>query len=189
MRAVVREAQNQGLNVKQKGTGLVLNDIYYPHSMLNSLPGNLSLVQTCTRVSESKVGFSGLKAPLSNMHNAPYLKGGQPYKTVEQGQGHSKAVYAKDAKAAQQILDTDCAYTAHNIARAIHVPGWDALELPSLRDHMREKYLQNKGCMKNLLDTVVLVPADTAPTYTQVNATPKQTGSKTRPSASPETTV
>ena len=87
------------------------------------------------------------------MYKAPHTKGGQPYKTVEHGHGHSKAKYANDKKAAQQILDTDSAYTAHSIAKSIHAPGWDAVALPDLREHMKEKYQQNKDCMNALLDT------------------------------------
>ena len=152
-RPVVREAQKQGVQAKQRGTGLVLDNVYYPHNKLNDLPENIKLAQTRTRISDSKVGFAGHLAPLSNMHRAPYTKDGQPYLTVEQGHGHSKAKYAKDQKAAQQILDTDCAYTAHNIARAIHAPGWDAIALPDLREHMKEKYQQNDNCMQALLNT------------------------------------
>ena len=62
-------------------------------------------------------------------------------------------MFAKNEKAAQQILDTECLYTANNIARAIHAPGWDVIELPNLKEHMKEKYLQNLDCRKELLAT------------------------------------
>ena len=131
----------------------MVNDIYYPHNKFDNLPANIRLARTRTRVSDSAVGFAGPLAPLSNMHCTPYMKDGQGYKTVEHGHGHSKAKFAKDEKAAQQILDTNCAHTAHNIARGIHAPGWDAIALPDLKAHMKEKFLQNRHCMQELLNT------------------------------------
>ena len=72
---------------------------------------------------------------------------------MEQGHFHSKAKFAKDAAAAQAILDTDSPFTARSTGKAIHVPGWEGIELTDLKDHMREKYLQNQRCMKVLMDT------------------------------------
>ena len=152
-RNIVPEAQKQGLQAKQRGTGVVVNDTYYPYNRLDNLPANVKLAQTRTRVSDRAVGFAGPLAPLSNMHRSPYTKDGQGYKTVEQGHGHSKAKYAGDTKSAQAILDTDCAFTAHSIAKAIHAPGWDNFALPNLKEHMKEKYLQNDDCMRELLNT------------------------------------
>ena len=72
---------------------------------------------------------------------------------MEQGHFHSKAKFAKDLVAAQAILDTDSPYTARNIGKAIHAPGWEGVELTDLKEHMREKYLQNQECMETLMET------------------------------------
>ena len=152
-RAVVREAQKQGLDAKQRGTGIVVNNVYYSHGSLNKLPENVTLASTRTKVSETAVGFAGPLAELSNMHRAPYTWKGEGYKTVEQGHFHSKAKYAKDTVAAQAILDTNSPYTARVIGKAIHAPGWEGIELVDLKEHMREKYLQNQRCLKALMDT------------------------------------
>ena len=152
-RAVAREAQKQGQNAKQRGTGIVVNNVYCSHNSLNKLPENIALARTRTRISDTAVGFAGPLAPLSNMHRAPYTWKGEGYKTVEQGHFHSKAKFAIDTAAAQAILDTDSPYTARSIGKAIHAPGWEGIELTDLKDHMREKYLQNQRCMKELMDT------------------------------------
>ena len=152
-RAVVREAQKQGLDAKQRGTGIVVNNVYYSHRCLNKLPENVTLASTRTKVSETAVGFAGPLAELSNMHRAPYTWKGEDYKTVEQGHFHSKAKYAKDMVSAQAILDTNSPYTARTIGKAIHAPGWEGIELVDLKEHMREKYLQNQRCMKALMVT------------------------------------
>ena len=131
----------------------MVNNIYYPHKNLNKLPEKISLASTRTRVSDSAVGFAGPLAPLSNMHEAPYTMNGEGYKSVEQGHFHSKAKYAKNEVAAQAIMDTDCAFTARSTGKAIHAPGWEGIELPNLKNHMREKYLQNPPCMKVLMET------------------------------------
>ena len=152
-RAVVREAQKQGLNAKQRGNGIVLDSVYYAHNSLNKLPQNISLASTRTRVNDTAVGFAGPQAELSNMHQSPYTYKGVDYKTVEHGHSHSKAKYAQDEKSAQAILDTKSPYTAKSIAKEIHAPGWEGIELTNLKDHMREKYLQNKRCMQALMET------------------------------------
>ena len=114
---------------------------------------NIALASTRTRVNASTVGFAGPMAVLSNMHRAPYTWKGQDYQNVEQGHFHSKAKYAKDSVAAQAILDTDSPYTARTIGKAIHAPGGEGIELTDLKEHMREKYLQNRRCMDVLMQT------------------------------------
>ena len=99
------------------------------------------------------VGFAGPLAVLSNMHTAPYTLDAQDYQTVEQGHFHKKAKFAKDEVSAQAILDTDSPYTARNIGKAIHAPGWEGIELTDLKMHMREKFKQNPRCMQALMAT------------------------------------
>ena len=65
-RAVVREAQNQGLKARQRGTGIVVNNVYYSLNGLDKLPENITLASTRTRVSDTAVGFAGPSAVLSN---------------------------------------------------------------------------------------------------------------------------
>ena len=152
-RAVVREAQKQGLAASQKGTGIIVNNIYYPHSKLNNLPEDIKLAHTRTRVSDTAVGFAGPLAVLSNMYEAPYVIDGKEHKTVEHGHFYTKAVLANDQKAAQAIRDTDCPRVAKSIGKSVHAPGWNGIELTNLKKHMKEKYLQNEHCMKELLST------------------------------------
>ena len=152
-RAVVREAQKQGLAASQRGTGIMVNNIYYPHNRLNDLPENIKLAHTRTKVSETAVGFAGPLAVLSNMYEAPYVMDGKEHKTVEHGHFYTKAILAKDLKVAQAIRDTDSAHVAKSIGKSIHAPSWNGIELTNLKKHMKEKYLQNKHCMKELLST------------------------------------
>ena len=152
-RAVVREAQKQGLAATQRGTGIIVNDVYYPHNKLNDLPENIKLAHTRTRVSDVAVCFAGPLAVLSNMYEAPYIIDGKKHKTVEHGHFYTKAIIAKDQKAAQEIRDTDCPKVAKSIGKMIQAQGWSGIELPNLKEHMRQKYLQNEHCMKALLST------------------------------------
>ena len=142
--SVVREANKQGIQAIQKGTGRVVNDIFCPHSKLNLLTPNIKLAQTRIRISNADVGFARHVAPLSNMHKTPYIKDGQW--SMDRGT-------KRYLKVAQEIIDTNCPYPTHNIAKGIHTQGWDAVSLPTLKEHMKEKYSHNEHCMHKLLNT------------------------------------
>ena len=45
-RSVVKLATRQGHTAKQKGTGAVIDSIYYPYSSLDSLPRDINIAMT-----------------------------------------------------------------------------------------------------------------------------------------------
>ena len=69
-RSLVRQAVKQGVLAKQRGTGLVVDGVYYPHSDLNKLPHELKLAATKTRKINTITAFCGHLAPLSNLYPA-----------------------------------------------------------------------------------------------------------------------
>ena len=66
-RNVVNLARRKGQTIQQKGTGVVLNGIYYPHKEMSRLPDDLQISNTKTKVVNNCTAFCTQHSPLSNM--------------------------------------------------------------------------------------------------------------------------
>ena len=64
-RSVVKLAI-RGHTAKQKGVGLVIDGVYYPHTAAAQLPPAVKLAKTKTRIVKTNTAFMGHSAPLSN---------------------------------------------------------------------------------------------------------------------------
>ena len=152
-RAVTKQATQKGHQAQQRGTGIIIDGKYYPHNKLHKLPGGISLAATRTRVTDTTVGFAGPLAPLSNMHEAPFVHNKTPYRTVEHAHFHIRATEAQEYEIAQQILDTDNAFTARTLGKTIKLPEGQESDVNQLKVLMRKKFLQNPSALQELLNT------------------------------------
>ena len=152
-RAVTKQAIHKGHQAQQRGTGVLIDGKYFPYDKLERLPADISLTATRTRTTQSTIGFAGPLAPLSNMHEAPFVHNNTPYNSVEQAHFHTIATSAHENKTAQQILDTKDAFTARNLGKRITPPAGQNNDVADLKALMRKKFLQNPHLLQELLNT------------------------------------
>ena len=138
-------AKRSGCTAKLKGTGVVLDGVYYAHAYFSRLPNGLKIASTKTRKLEKAVAFCGHLAPLSNMHECKLEIEGIEYTTVEHAYQRAKARFAGDLNQAQKIIDTKDPYTAPKLGKAIHVPEWTPRREEVLKHLMKEKFIQNSS--------------------------------------------
>ena len=152
-RAISKLATKKGSQAQPKGTGVIIDGVYYAHNKFDKLPGGIKLSTTRTRISDNTVGFAGPLAPLSNMHEAPFMHNNTPYRSVEQAHFHIIATDALELTVAQQILDTNDAFTARNLGKPVQKASGKEADVSDLKILMRKKYLQNPSLMIELLST------------------------------------
>ena len=108
-RNVVNLARRKGQTIQQKGTGVVLNGIYYPHKEMSRLPDDLQISNRLRRQSSSTtVGhFAHNTPPLSNMAPCKLEIDGVKYRSAEQAFQHAKTFFAGDHTQTRKLMDTD----------------------------------------------------------------------------------
>ena len=96
------DSVNVAFMVKDK---LIIDGRRYGTADLNKLPVHLRPQNTCTRVTDKHVFFSGRDSPLSNFHASPFTTDGKTFNCMEQYLSYKKAELFKDEDSANQILN------------------------------------------------------------------------------------
>ena len=152
-RSVVKLAIREGYTAKQKGVGLVIDGVYYPHTAAAQLPPAVKLAKTKTRIVNTITAFTGHLAPLSNMYPAETTIDGIAHPTAEHAYQYAKATFAGDHAQAQKVSDTTNPYTAKQLGKSVYVPAWDARKETVLKEVMTRKFEQSRSLRDELLST------------------------------------
>ena len=143
----------KNVHAKQKGVGLVIDGVYYPHIVAAQLPPAVKLAKTKARIVNTITAFTGHLAPLSNMYPAETTIDGIAHPTAEHAYQYAKATFPGDHAQAQKISDTTNPYTAKQLGKSVYVPAWDARKETVLKEVMTRKFEQSRSLRDELLST------------------------------------
>ena len=152
-RNIANLAKRSGRTAKLKGTGVVLDGVYYAHADFSRLPNGLKIASTKTRKLEKAVAFCGHRPVVKPARVQAIEIEGIEYTTVEHAYQCAKVRFAGDLNQAQKIIDTKDPYTAQKLGKAIHVPEWTPRREEVLKRLMKEKFIPNRQLQQYLLET------------------------------------
>ena len=109
-RAIYAYAKAKGLDVKMKGSKLVVDGVKYGHSV--KLPHGLSIESAKTVVVQDGIAFQSKHSIYSNLYHCDFTYETRKHKSSERALQFKKAKTCKQEHVAKQIMVTDDSYTA-----------------------------------------------------------------------------
>ena len=135
-------AKSQGLDVKMRGSHLIIDGIKYQQN--DALPHDLSIEKVKTVKVKDGIAFQGKHAPLSNLHRCEFKFEGRDHTTSEQALQYKHATVCKQEHVAQKILENDEPYDIMRIANTLNESEeWKKDCVSYLRPILKPKFDQN----------------------------------------------
>ena len=151
-RAIYAYAKAKGLDVKMKGSRLVVDGVRYNHN--EKLPHNLSIQNAKTVQVQDGIAFQGPHAIYSNLHPCEFTYENRNHKSSEQALQYKKAEICKQEHVAKQIMDTDDAYEAMNLGKKLgENEEWNKDCVTYLRPILKKKFDQNPELKRKLKES------------------------------------
>ena len=148
-RAIYAYAKAKGLDVKMKGSRLVVDGVKYNHN--EELPHNLSIENAKTIQVQDGIAFQGPHAIYSNLHHCNFTFEKRKHKSSEQALQYKRAEICKQQHVAKQIMETDDSYEAMNLGKKLgENEEWKKDCITYLRPILKEKFDQNPELKRKL---------------------------------------
>ena len=158
LRCIFAAAKSQGLNVKLRGSNIIIDEIKYSYKDINSLPYGLCMENVKILRVEDGLAFQSHHAFMSNMYPCVIKENGIIYKSAEHFYSADMARYHNRDDLVQSIIDTHDGYAAKRIVRNIKLADeWQEEKVKVMRkiitmkfnqnDNLRDRLLGTKGCL------------------------------------------
>ena len=156
LRCIYAAAKAQGLNVKLRGSTIIIDEIKYTYKDINSLPHGLTMENVkIVKVSDG-IAFQSHFAYLSNMFLCNIKVGEITYKSSEHFYSVELAKYHDRNDLVQEIIEASDGYAAKRVVRNIQIKEkWNEDKIPIMKkiitmkfdqnDHIRDQLLRTKG--------------------------------------------
>ena len=149
-RAIFAYGKSKGLDVKLKGSHLVVDGVKYTTN--ENLPHDLSIENAKVINVKDGIAFRGPHAPYSNLHKVNFIHKGVPYNSSEQALHHTRATVGKQDNVADEIMKETNTYKIMNLGKKIQDTEEVKQNLPQyLADILIDKFGQNPDLKAKLL--------------------------------------
>ena len=141
-RAIFAFAKSQGIDVKMRGSHLIIDGVKYRHDEV--LPHDLTIEKAKTVKVKDGLAFQGKHAPLSNLHRCEFKFEGRDYTSSEQALQYKYATVCKQTHVATKILETDDSYDIMRLEKKLDENDeWNKNCVTYLRPILKAKFDQN----------------------------------------------
>ena len=154
LRCIYAVAKAQGINVKLRGSSIIIEEVKYSYKDINNLPHNLSMENVkILRVADG-IAFQSHHAFMSNMFACLIKADGQVFKSAEHFYSAEMAKFHKRDDLIQPIIDAKDGYLAKRIVRNIKVADeWQQEKMKVMKKVIKMKFDQNDSLRDRLLRT------------------------------------
>ena len=155
MRCVFAVGKAKGIDVKLRGSSIIIDGIKYGHSDISALPKGLSIKEIKIVATSDGTAFQSHHAYLSNMYPCKIIYEGLEYKSSENLYFAEMARHHNKLELAEEIRNTKDGYAAKRTAKKIIVADdWDQIKTKIMTKVIHLKFDQNPGLRNELLATV-----------------------------------
>ena len=153
-KTIAAQAKSLGIAAKVQNRAIVIDNVRYSHSELDSLPRNLSLANTKTVSLPTGIAFQSHHSYLSNMYMSHVSYRTHSFRSAEHAFAHTAAVTCGESDLAQLILATPDPYEAKRIAKPLKSKqAWANCKREILEEILLAKFQQNESIRRKLLST------------------------------------
>ena len=153
-RCIYAAAKAQDLNVKLRGSNIIIDDIKYSYKDINSLPYGLCMKNVKMVKATDELAFQSHHSFLSNMYPCEIKVNGNTYKSAEHFYSADLARYHSRNDLIQPILDAQDGYAAKRIVCNIKLSDeWQEEKVKTMRKIITMKFDQNNSLRDRLLGT------------------------------------
>ena len=154
LRCIFAAAKAQGINVKLRGSSIIIDDIKYSYKDINSLPYGLCMENVkIVKVSDG-LAFQSHHAFMSNMFPCEIIHNGIKYKSAEHYYSAELARYHSRNDLVQPIIEAQDGYAAKRVVRNIKLSDeWQEEKVKTMKKIIEMKFDQNDSLRDRLLGT------------------------------------
>ena len=154
LRCIYAAAKAQGLNVKLRGSSIIIDEIKFSYKDINALPHGLSMENVKMVRVEDGIAFQSHYAYMSNMFPCDINENGVIYKSAEHFYSAELAKFNNRNDLIQDILDAPDGYAAKRIVRNIKTADdWHDAKFQVMKKIITMKFDQNDSLRDRLLGT------------------------------------
>ena len=154
LRCIYAAAKTQNLNVKLRGSTIIIDDIKYTYKDIDTLPHGLTMENVKVISVSDGVAFQSHHAFLSNMYMCLIKHEGIDYKSAEHLYSAEMARHHDRLDLIDDILDARDGYAAKRIVRSIKLKDdWQEIKIKIMKKILTLKFDQNDSLRDKLLRT------------------------------------
>ena len=155
MRCIYSAGKAKGVDVKLKGSNIIIDGINYSHKDIHSLPKGLSITEVKIVTAKDGVAFQSHHAYLSNMFPCKIVYEGVQYQSSEHLYHVEMAKHHDRLDLVNKLTKAKDGYTCKRIAREITIADdWEETKIKVMRKIINLKFDQNDGLRDKLLATI-----------------------------------
>ena len=154
MRCIFAVGKARSIDIKLRGSNIIIDGIKYGHSDINALPKGLSIKGIKVVATKDGTAFQSHHAYLSNMYPCKIVYEGLKYKSSEHLFFAKMARHHNKFELAEEIRNTKDGYTAKRASKKIIVAeDWEQIKIKIMKKVIHLKFDQNPGLRDELLAT------------------------------------
>ena len=155
MRSIYAAGRAKGINIKLKGSSLVIDGIKYWHSDIHNLPKGLNITQVKIVATKDGLAFQSHHAFLSSMYPCVIKYDGIEYKSAEHLYYAEMARHHNQLDLVNEIVSAKDGYAAKRVGKKITeiAEDWDTVKIKIMKKIVHLKFDQNDSLRDKLLAT------------------------------------
>ena len=155
MRCIYAAGKGKGLNIKLKGSSIVLDRIKYGHNDIHNIPKGLSVIQVKIVATKDGLAFQSHHAHLSSMFPCVIKFDGIEYKSAEHLYYTEMAKHHDRLDLVNEIINAKDGYAAKKVGRKITelADDWEIAKIKIMKKIVHLKFDQNDSLRDKLLAT------------------------------------
>ena len=155
MRCIYAAGKAKGVNVKLKGSSIIIDGVKYVHKDIHNLPKGLSIQQVKTVPTKDGIAFQSHYSYLSNMFPCTIIYEGIEYKSSEHLYHAEMARHHDRLDLVNSIIKAKDGYATKKISKEIVIAeDWEVAKLKIMRKVIQLKFDQNDNIRDMLLATI-----------------------------------
>ena len=154
-RCIYAAGKARGVDVKLKGSSIIIDGVKFSHKDIHALPKGLSISEVKIVTTKDGVAFQSHHAYLSNMFPCIIVYEGVDYKSSEHLYHSEMAKHHNRLDLVNRIIKAKDGYASKRIAREITIADdWEETKLKIMRKVINLKFDQHDGLRDKLLATI-----------------------------------
>ena len=154
MRCIYAAGRAKGINIKMKGSSIVIDGVRFGHKDILNLPKGLSIDKVKTVTTKDGIAFQSHHAYMSNMYPCKIVFNEIEYKSSEHLYHAEMARHHNRQDLVTAIIRAKDGYAAKRFARDINIAEeWEVVKLDIMRKIIKLKFDQNHDIRDKLINT------------------------------------
>ena len=155
LRCIYAAGKSKGVDVKLKGSNIIIDGVRFAHKDIHDLPKGLSIDKVKMVATRDGLAFQSHHSFLSNMYPVKIMCDGVEYKSSEHLYHTEMAKHYQRLDLVKSIIKAKDGYATKKIARDIVIADdWEETKLKVMRKVIQLKFDQNDNIRGKLLATV-----------------------------------